>query len=798
MPNILQMQEILKGIPDNKLMEEMQQPSGSAPSFLVMTELERRKKVRDEYQGRMQQEQTTVAEDIVAPQLPQGQPPASGGIASLQPQAAPPMAPPMRMESGGDIYMRTGGVLEREDDFVNILGRIDKDLLARMVEAEAGGESEDGKKAVASVIVNRILSKNFPKTLEGVLKQPSSKGYQFSPLNDLKGDLSKLGEATEKTEDVIEELLMDFGNQNPVGNAVLFQNPDSASPFPIMKQDKSAGKKIGNHVFYDRYSINDAANDFSSYYSSTAGQVASVDDDQKIARAIGDLNKKAELSNILGLESNQATLANNTAFDTDQLTEALPPESLENFVPRGELPDLNLAAVQRLGRTTPQPPESLDNTDVGQKFVPQFLGDVPKSVYTPPVRTSGLSPVEKGLGALGKGVGWMDDRLADAAGYGSEAVDQLQKFLGLAFLPEGPEKEAFMDRQDKEIAENWKGIQKYQDKEGPTDNIYMFGKPQPPTMADVNPSLSAYPSGMPYDPNEFAGLMTGDSVPGSGSAVASLPNLEGARSTAEFLEDPIQANMLKERYENQKAGRSLIPKTVNDLPPDNAFPPVAAPPVDNSYADMIEQLKLGREDAKNMGLLTAGLGIMQQASQPGATLLSSIPGAAAGIKQYGADTDRLAKRQLALATLANQKRTADLAAQKLSTGTDYRFGRDRLLSAVMNDSKLRKLYIGSDGQPNQAFEEYAIKKLMRQNTLDPTAQFISKDMTAKKTWLATQPSSFLRGIKQQVKKANPDLSIAEINSKVESLINQEWDKAKARITNSGGTNAKSNVSWSYN
>ena len=38
------MQEILKGIPDNKLMEEMQQPSGSAPSFLVMTELERRKK----------------------------------------------------------------------------------------------------------------------------------------------------------------------------------------------------------------------------------------------------------------------------------------------------------------------------------------------------------------------------------------------------------------------------------------------------------------------------------------------------------------------------------------------------------------------------------------------------------------------------------------------------------------------------------------------------------------------------------------------------------------------------------
>ena len=68
MPNILQMQEILKGIPDDKLMQEVQQPTGNAPTYLVMTEIERRKKVRDEYTGQLkEQDKKTVLEDMIAP-----------------------------------------------------------------------------------------------------------------------------------------------------------------------------------------------------------------------------------------------------------------------------------------------------------------------------------------------------------------------------------------------------------------------------------------------------------------------------------------------------------------------------------------------------------------------------------------------------------------------------------------------------------------------------------------------------------------------------------------------------------
>ena len=542
----------------------------------------------------MQQEQTTVAEDIVAPQLPQGQPPASGGIASLQPQAAPPMAPPMRMESGGDIYMQTGGGFEREEDFVDMLGTIDRDLLARMVEAEAGGESEEGKKAVASVIVNRILSGNFPNTLEGVLKQPSSgDNYQFSPLNDLKGDLSKLGEATEKTEDVIEELLMDFGNQNPVGNAVLFQNPDLATPFPIMDQDKSAGKKIGKHVFLDRYSINDVGENFSSYYGKNpVEEIATVNNQQ-----IPELAKKFNL----------------------------------------------------------------------------------------------------GLGEIGSKIG-----------------DGIASLLSSTDSPDA--------------------------------NLNVAGYDQ------LDPVLDPDPDPVP--------------VPVLDPVVAS--------SSSNFYPELVKSDLTAfPPLADQTAGRPLIPKTVNALPPNNAFPPVAASPVDNSYADMIEQLNLGREDAKNMGLLTAGLGIMQQASQPGATLLSSIPGAAAGIKQYGADTDRLAKRQLALATLANQKRTADIAARKASQLPKYQAARENYRVALLNGPD-RDKYFDSQGRPKQAFEDYVISKVTTTNPFQLENFQIKAENAFNRYQTSNKGIASLRKIKNELKTTYPNDTATQIADKATKQLKRDF------------------------
>lgn len=58
----------------------------------------------------------------------------------------------------------------------------DVTLLANLIYCEARGESYDGKLAVASVVVNRILSSKFPDTMAGVIYQSG----QFAPVTSTK------------------------------------------------------------------------------------------------------------------------------------------------------------------------------------------------------------------------------------------------------------------------------------------------------------------------------------------------------------------------------------------------------------------------------------------------------------------------------------------------------------------------------------------------------------------------------------------------------------------------------------
>ncbi len=60
----------------------------------------------------------------------------------------------------------------------------DVSMLERIVEAEAGGEDQVGKILVANVIFNRIISKQFPDTVEAVIFQKSDGDYQFSPVKN--------------------------------------------------------------------------------------------------------------------------------------------------------------------------------------------------------------------------------------------------------------------------------------------------------------------------------------------------------------------------------------------------------------------------------------------------------------------------------------------------------------------------------------------------------------------------------------------------------------------------------------
>ncbi|HAU86474.1 MAG TPA: hypothetical protein DCW90_13560, partial [Lachnospiraceae bacterium] len=64
------------------------------------------------------------------------------------------------------------------------LSATEKNILMRIVEAEATGEDITGKMLVANVVLNRVNNSSFPDTVEGVVFQKNGSVYQFSPIKD--------------------------------------------------------------------------------------------------------------------------------------------------------------------------------------------------------------------------------------------------------------------------------------------------------------------------------------------------------------------------------------------------------------------------------------------------------------------------------------------------------------------------------------------------------------------------------------------------------------------------------------
>ena len=136
--NILEQEDIIKGLPDQALMMEASAPTGQVPQFLVISEIKRRADMRKRYENQQQQEQGTVKEQIMAEAMgipsvmpqqmaPAGAPPAGAmppPMGGMPPQGAPPMTPPMPqggiasapqamppmgMAQGGIVQMANGG-----------------------------------------------------------------------------------------------------------------------------------------------------------------------------------------------------------------------------------------------------------------------------------------------------------------------------------------------------------------------------------------------------------------------------------------------------------------------------------------------------------------------------------------------------------------------------------------------------------------------------------------------------------------------------------------------------------------
>lgn len=110
----------------------------------------------------------------------------------------------------------------------------DRKLLANIIYCEAGGESYEGKLAVGSVVINRLLSSKFPNTLTGVVYQKN----QFSPAAS--GRLALALEKDKATAACYQAADEAMAGKTNVGTCVFFRRP----------VEGLTGIVIGGHIFY--------------------------------------------------------------------------------------------------------------------------------------------------------------------------------------------------------------------------------------------------------------------------------------------------------------------------------------------------------------------------------------------------------------------------------------------------------------------------------------------------------------------------------------------------------------------
>ncbi|MBO8138557.1 MAG: cell wall hydrolase [Desulfotomaculum sp.] len=122
---------------------------------------------------------------------------------------------------------------------VNITSE-DIDLLARLIHAEARGESFMGKVAVGAVILNRLSSPYFPQTVREVILQKNHYVYQFSPVGD--GSINLEPDKSSRL-----AAIQALKGDDPTNGALFFYNPQTSTDTWIRTLPVTT--KIGNHVF---------------------------------------------------------------------------------------------------------------------------------------------------------------------------------------------------------------------------------------------------------------------------------------------------------------------------------------------------------------------------------------------------------------------------------------------------------------------------------------------------------------------------------------------------------------------
>ncbi|MBE7045011.1 MAG: spore cortex-lytic enzyme [Ruminococcaceae bacterium] len=109
-------------------------------------------------------------------------------------------------------------------------------LLARVVNGEARGESYEGQVAIAAVVLNRVRHASFPNSIAGVIYQQGA----FTAVDDGQINLSVNDSCYRAARDAL-------NGWDPSGGAIYYYNPSTATNQWI--RSRPIIRTIGKHVF---------------------------------------------------------------------------------------------------------------------------------------------------------------------------------------------------------------------------------------------------------------------------------------------------------------------------------------------------------------------------------------------------------------------------------------------------------------------------------------------------------------------------------------------------------------------
>ena len=115
----------------------------------------------------------------------------------------------------------------------------DRYLLAKVIYAEARGESYTGQVAIGAVVLNRVEDSRFPNTIAGVIYQP----WAFTAVNDGQINLEPNATAYQAADDAL-------NGWDPTYGSVYYYNPQTATSSWIWTTTYVT--QIGNHIFAEK------------------------------------------------------------------------------------------------------------------------------------------------------------------------------------------------------------------------------------------------------------------------------------------------------------------------------------------------------------------------------------------------------------------------------------------------------------------------------------------------------------------------------------------------------------------